>query len=1088
MKQPDNNHPTTPSEFYKNRRPENFSDSEKTYVVELPKETFAHELSMTSTNMKQDAFETFCRRLSEKFISPNLIPQVGPTGGGDGKTDSETYPVSEIVSDRWFTPENSWNRDENWAFAFSAKKDWKTKVKGDVKKIVDTKRGYTRVYFISNQHIPSKDKKATQDELKAIHKIDIVILDGEWIIEKVYSNDLISLAVDSLNLSPVYKNEKITVGANDAARTKRLKEVEEAISNPNRYFEYDHQLVEDALEAAILTRMLERPKDEIIGKFERALRFGKKVNSSKQLLRIHYQMAWTYINWFDDYTDFVASFKAFKEFAEQDISIFTLEEYFTLLQLLRTISLNGKTKPLIGDIDYAKEEESFKQILDQGMADRDKPSTALVAGTYKAFLNLFRLLTGRQDVAAELRFLRTQLEASRFYLEFPFEGIRRVIEIFGEILPDSREYDDLIDCIADISEGRASELASARTFLKRGIQKLDKKFYRESLIYFGKSIRKLAKEESQDYLYIAIRGLGQAYEHLGLHWAANNCLLAAASITFRDWSNEGRPSQRFFNSVKDAMSNELFIGRIPYFLGWHELFAIVAPQFEVEEPENEDIKPDLLADACLSVRLLNTSDKLWKAFGSLPDIFAQQGLTLSEDAALYLLGHVSLVETSQLKDGRTIDDYFNKMADQPFKQQMVSETELLNEEFTTFHSVILGTKVNVRFKRNKELCILAELVLAFLESFLATSFDSAFPSAETITITLDEDAAVECFESIESDDSSSLTLKVNLSLDANKGYWNDIHKLLTTLIAQLLPKNFHIHDAENFLRNLFEKDEVHERQSLIIEHRKFIINVFGNDPKIFLADWIKNSAKTYDYIRTDNPIKAAGKTNAKEDAKTVNLQDDNDIKAKFDNVKHNETTVASVIDTHLWQQARWKGFGFFSSPDIPLGIFLAFEDGIAGHKIFQNWLSKFGRIDKDDTIMVTIVRGINKQHPHWYRVQISKTFSPDDRSNGRLFVYASRSHEMNPESGKNLANMLTGFERFQQYALLPATYKPDGTIDIMPYLKMGILKRKLVVRDAWAIGENDLDSVVIRSYDDPIIPADQPDAPVISLLAKMRRK
>ncbi len=39
-----------------------------------------------STNQKQDEFETFCRRLSEKYIAPNLIPQVGPTGGGDGKT------------------------------------------------------------------------------------------------------------------------------------------------------------------------------------------------------------------------------------------------------------------------------------------------------------------------------------------------------------------------------------------------------------------------------------------------------------------------------------------------------------------------------------------------------------------------------------------------------------------------------------------------------------------------------------------------------------------------------------------------------------------------------------------------------------------------------------------------------------------------------------------------------------------------------------------------------------------------------------------------------------------------------------------
>lgn len=190
----------TPSEFYKQRRPELFSDSEIITQTTLPREVLAYELSKISTNQKQDEFETLCRRLAEKYISPNLIPQVGPTGGGDGKTDSETYPVSETISNRWFTPENGWDKDENWAFAISAKEEWKGKAKGDVKKIVETNRGYTRVYFMSNQLIPSKKKKDAQDEFIKEFEIDVVILDGEWILEKIYNNNLIDLVVDSLNL------------------------------------------------------------------------------------------------------------------------------------------------------------------------------------------------------------------------------------------------------------------------------------------------------------------------------------------------------------------------------------------------------------------------------------------------------------------------------------------------------------------------------------------------------------------------------------------------------------------------------------------------------------------------------------------------------------------------------------------------------------------------------------------------------------------------------------------------------------------------------------------------------------------------
>ena len=272
-----------PSEFYKIRRPEYFSDSEIINKAVLPREVLGYELSKISTNQKQDEFETLCRRLAEKFITPNLIPQVGPTGGGDGKTDSETYPVSPSISDRWFVPENGWNKNEKWAFAISAKEAWKGKAKGDIKKIVETKRDYTRVYFMSNQFVSSKKRKDAQDEFGKEFDIEVVILDGEWILEHIYNNNITDIAVDSLNLSSAYKSKEKRLGANDSYRLKELEKLEQNISNPNRYFEYDFQLVEDALETAILSRMLEKPRDEVEGKFEIIKKeTRKKINALKR--------------------------------------------------------------------------------------------------------------------------------------------------------------------------------------------------------------------------------------------------------------------------------------------------------------------------------------------------------------------------------------------------------------------------------------------------------------------------------------------------------------------------------------------------------------------------------------------------------------------------------------------------------------------------------------------------------------------------------------------------------------------------------------------------------------------------------------
>ncbi len=227
----------SPSEFYRLRRPENFSDSEIVTEIELPRELLAFELEKITTNQKENDFEYLCRQLSEIFISPNLIPQVGPTGGGDGKTDYETYPVSTQIYERWFIPEKGWHKNEKWAFAISAKKEWKGKAKSDIKKIVNTEREYTRVYFITNQFPSSKKKKDAQDEFIKEFLVDVVILDGEWILDKIYNNDLIDLVVDSLKMSQVYKKKISIVGARDTQRKERLEVLENNINNTKRYFD-----------------------------------------------------------------------------------------------------------------------------------------------------------------------------------------------------------------------------------------------------------------------------------------------------------------------------------------------------------------------------------------------------------------------------------------------------------------------------------------------------------------------------------------------------------------------------------------------------------------------------------------------------------------------------------------------------------------------------------------------------------------------------------------------------------------------------------------------------------------------------------
>ena len=122
------------NEFYKKTHPEQFSDSVLVKKGNLSRDMFDYYLeSLTSKNLEK-TFEEFCRKLAESEVCPNLLPQTGPTGGGDSKVDSETYPVSKEISDRWYFGNTA--ASERWAFAISAKKDWQSKVKSDVVKIV----------------------------------------------------------------------------------------------------------------------------------------------------------------------------------------------------------------------------------------------------------------------------------------------------------------------------------------------------------------------------------------------------------------------------------------------------------------------------------------------------------------------------------------------------------------------------------------------------------------------------------------------------------------------------------------------------------------------------------------------------------------------------------------------------------------------------------------------------------------------------------------------------------------------------------------------------------------------------------------
>jgi hypothetical protein len=197
-----------PSTYYRHARPELFSDSEASKTVVLTKPCWNSNLTNSRQTKKEQEFEEFCRRLAEREICPNLVPQTARLAGGDSKVDSATYPVAGELAEHRYWGGTARPADEDWAFAFSAKKDWRTKVREDVAKVVALPRKFRQVFFVTNQPARDKVRAQIEAELTASSGMRVTILDRTWIVAKVLGNKLEELAVACLGLDVGLREER----------------------------------------------------------------------------------------------------------------------------------------------------------------------------------------------------------------------------------------------------------------------------------------------------------------------------------------------------------------------------------------------------------------------------------------------------------------------------------------------------------------------------------------------------------------------------------------------------------------------------------------------------------------------------------------------------------------------------------------------------------------------------------------------------------------------------------------------------------------------------------------------------------------
>lgn len=1085
-----------PSEFMRGRRPHLFSDSHSEIVTELQRDVFDYQLETLTSRKEETKFEHFARKLAEKEICPNLLPQTGPTGGGDSKVDAETYAVSEEIAERWYTGIDQSAARERWAFAFSAKRDWQPKVKSDVEKIVKTGRGYARIFFISNQYVPDKKRAELEDELSREYETRVQILDRTWIIEKVFGNNRTALAIDALGIAGLANQKQAVRGPKDIERENDLRLLDEQIDDIPRYEGVQYQLAEDCLETAMLARGLGRPRAEVEGRFDRAERIADKVDHQQQRLRIAYARAWTAFWWSDDFDEFNKLYGRVEDLAKNTEQADDAELLFNLWQVLRSSVAQGALSPDAAQLESRT--SVLKSTLDRLGGNPDRPNNAAIARTSRLLVDLAENIANKNGAAQALQGLKELAVSSEQLANYPIETLSDMLAEIGDAFAGNAAFDDLFEAVTEILSRRRGEGQAGEAYLLRGIQKLKADLPYEAIRFLGRAQHKLAKREYRIELVKSLAVASAAYEEVGLLWAARSSLIIAAHYALSEFHESGQIISPAVLIAEKIVWLELRIGRVPSVLAWSELADVLSRHLEAAEGPRVGAGDQRQSrDIVTGMLLLRSTLMQLCSLDFLVLVLQRLDLFSASMSLMYALGYEERLRKDEwLKpdesSAQVLDFFCKLLAHEEASSMLPERPEFLIDEDVTLSTTIFGCHISVIAENQPHSLYLAEAIIGSLEAFLATSLNEGiFPHRETFTVSIR--AAGASFPDPGREDVSTNHLRISHSIpthgdsrEAQSAYsdW------MMETVLQILTKVAIVDDIDAFMAKVVGDERGFERSINNAHVATLMTNIMGPNPKLRLRDWRTGfDGESFPLLRTEPwnskcPRREETEQKAPSGDPVFGEGEPPPELLDRERGKHADMRVSSFIDTPLWDKATWRGTFFgISNPDDPPLFGLAFKEKDAAVAIFAEWRRRLGKIDRKDELRICILTGIDKSNPAAYRVVV--TTKPAFKNDKKLIVIALRSNTMEPRDSRNLDMFLKAYARVGKYFLLPAHLIDDSQ---QPELLMEywIGKTELTVRPAWQVGLNDPDMMALRPNDDPILPPDVNDPPVLRALTRIR--
>lgn len=1069
----------TRKEFFKSIHPDQFSDSKIERVGKLDKDFFDFYLETLTSKSKEKEFEDFCRKLVEVVICPNLLPQTGPTGGGDSKVDSETYPVSSEKSDKWYYGTGNISSQERWAFAISAKKDWKTKVKSDVNKIIgvnDEKgRGYVKVFFISNQYISDKKRSDSEDNLRQEFGIDVRILDRNWILNEVFKGENKKIAIEIFGFSSEFEDE-YRIGPEDLKRKTRIKEIDEILAT--KFDISNVELIKLVNESIVINRELEVPEDIMLNLLDRAERISKEKGTILDYSEAIYNSAWTLYWWYDNPKLYYEKYKEYEFIAIKQNEVEYLKNLATLWVNVYVLS-NSKRS----DIDVEKHTKIIVDEHRKYIADKSKPNASIEA---RASYQMIRM-TLLEDVNEIVDEYIDILKNSDGKLNLKVTTIEKIVTDIP-LLHEAKKYSLLFEILLDVMGKRSTDIKKAKMLMVRAQELMESPY--DALIFNSRALTLLLKEETKNELLHSLINIGINMGQVGCIWAARNFFLYAFSLSTNQYLKFGdiHPALRF--SVNYLKRIEADMGRILYASEFHRLQMIICRICDMwpDEKESETF------NYVLGHRILRTNNKKLSKINGFRSYFNNLGLDLAQVAYDYFFENYD----EEILDGfagdkSRYDDFMQKWHDH---QDLLIDSEMIFwgfEDKCILRSKICGCEVEVSADQNFLAVEMGATVLASLESFFVTGLRNgvmAITPKVTINITFVDALPFEI--KCNSENNHIEITCCNYEANEINGAQDILHDSLISILAHFTSIVFPFNIVHASIEEMIKNENALGRAYAFSNNLFHSAEALGTD--VFSFSRVVDEDNRYDAIPKCKLLDYFDATEEKvtwyNEIKELHYGEKPEH-LNFDNVSQDRIFIDSVINLKLWDKAAWKGNAYIRIPDPKYPPILTFVyTNITGKEIFAEWIKDVGNKDVEDRIKIGIIKGIRKDKPYWYRVIVGSDRVPKT-GNKELILFQNiyRLHTMEAESHENIDLFLNELKKYPVFQLMPAVINPNSDFpDVLD--GVSILKRSssIVVREAYEIEKNDLFLMnAIVPDDNPILPDKNKLYPVMKVLEEKRK-